>query len=159
MNNSISRYIDSFQTVYEGEPWYGRSIISILKAIPPSRAYRKSTGEQHSIYEIVEHLLVWRELFVKRLNGDHSSSIKMNSPSDWPGLPTAQTAANWDTLLTRLDENQNRLINSLKELEDEMLNKEFAQTKVTLDEHLEGHLQHDIYHLGQISLLNKLYVE
>jgi uncharacterized damage-inducible protein DinB len=159
MNNSINQYIHSFQTVYEGEPWYGRSIISILKTIPPSRAYRKSNNEQHSIYEIVEHLLAWRVLFVKRLKGDHSSSIKMNSPADWPGLPTAQTAANWDALLTRLSENQQQLINSLKELKDEMLKREFAQTKVSLDDHLEGHLQHDIYHLGQIALLNKIYVD
>ena len=101
-------------------------------------------------------MLAWRELFVKRLNGDTSTSIQMNSELDWPTLPTSQTAENWKKLLTRLSENQHALVKALKQTKDSMLAEEFANSNATLETHLEGNIQHDIYHLGQIAILNKL---
>src|SRR6478609_2915650 len=118
MKANIQYYVSSFENLYEGEPWYGRSIVSIVSEIPPTQAFKKSTPTSHSIYEIVGHMLAWRDLFVKRLNGDYSSSIAVNSPSDWPSLPNAKTAANWEQLLNKLSENQNALISALKKTSD-----------------------------------------
>jgi len=155
MNTNIKHYVSSFENLYEGEPWFGRSMTSILEEVSPSKAYKKATKEQHSIYEILQHVLAWRELFVKRLNGDTSTSIQMNSELDWPALPTSQTAENWKKLLARLSENQQELVKALKQKKDSVLAEEFANSKATLETHLEGNLQHDIYHLGQIAVLNK----
>ena len=79
----------------------------------------------------------------------------MNSELDWPALPTSQTAENWKKLLARLSENQQELVKALKQKKDSVLAEEFANSKATLETHLEGNLQHDIYHLGQIAILNK----
>jgi len=155
MNATIKHYVTAFENLYEGEPWFGRSMMSILKEIPPSKAYKKSGDESHSIYEILQHMLVWRELFVSRLNGDSTSSIQINSSLDWGGQPTAQTAENWNRLLTRLSENQRALVNALKQKDDSLLGEEFANSNASLETHVEGNLQHDIYHLGQIAILNK----
>jgi len=155
MNETIQRYVTSFENLYEGEPWFGRSMMSILREVPPSRAYKKSGDGSHSIYEILQHMVAWRELFVSRLNGDTTTNIQINSSLDWGGHPTAQTAENWDRLLTRLSENQHALVNALKQKEDSLLEEEFANSNSTLATHLEGNLQHDIYHLGQIAILNK----
>ena len=155
MNTSIKHYVTSFQNLYEGEPWFGRSMTSILQEVAPSKAYQKNSKEQHSIYEILQHMLAWRELFVKRLNGDNSISIQLNSALDWPPLPSSQTAENWKKLLTRLSENQQALVQALSQKEDSLLAEEFANSNATLETHLEGNLQHDIYHLGQIAILNK----
>jgi uncharacterized damage-inducible protein DinB len=155
MNIGIKHYVTSFESLYEGEPWFGRSMTAILKEIAPSQAYKKSADGQHSIYEILQHVLAWRELFVKRLTGDTTASIQLNSGADWAGLPTARTAENWNKLLTRLSENQQELMSALKQQKDNLLEEEFANSNATLVTHLEGNLQHDIYHLGQIAILNK----
>lgn len=155
MKQNIQHYVSSFESLYEGEPWFGRSITSIVKEIPPSQAFKKNSTSSHSIYEIVGHMLAWRDLFVKRLNGDYSSAIQANSEADWPALPTSKTSANWEQLLNKLSENQQALIEALKKTTDGQLDKDFAKTNATLETHLEGNLQHDIYHLGQIALLNK----
>jgi len=155
MKANIQHYVSSFENLYEGEPWYGRSIVSIVREVPPTQAFKKNSPASHSIYEIVGHMLAWRDLFVKRLNGDYSSSIQSNSESDWPKLPAEKNAGSWDQLLHKLSENQQALINALKKVNDGQLDKDFAKTNATLETHLEGNLQHDIYHLGQIAVLNK----
>ena len=58
MNTSIKHYVTSFENLYEGEPWFGRSMTSILKEISPSKAYQKNSREQHSIYEFFN--ICWR---------------------------------------------------------------------------------------------------
>ena len=155
MKQNIQHYVSSFESLYEGEPWFGRSITSIVKEIPPSQAFKKDSPTSHSIYEIVGHMLAWRDLFVRRLNGDYSSTIQANSEADWPTLPTSKTSANWEQLLNKLSENQQALIEALKKTKDAQLDIDFAKTNATLETHLEGNLQHDIYHLGQIAVLNK----
>jgi uncharacterized damage-inducible protein DinB len=157
MNTNIKYYVTSFENLYDGEPWYGKSIMSIVKEVSPSRVYKKSADGQHSIYEILQHMIAWRELFVSRLNGDTTSNIQVNSSLDWGGLPTAQTTENWNRLLTRLTENQEALVHALRKKEDYQLGEELANTNASLETHLEGNLQHDIYHLGQIAILNKAY--
>ncbi len=157
MHTTIKHYVNAFENLYEGEPWYGRSITSIVKEVSPSRAYKKSSDGQHSIYEILQHMLAWRELFVSRLNGDTTSTIQVNSSLDWGDLPTAKTAENWNRLVTRLSENQEALVNALRTKNDSALAEEFANSNASLETHLEGNLQHDIYHLGQIAILNKAY--
>jgi uncharacterized damage-inducible protein DinB len=157
MHTTIKHYVNAFENLYDGEPWYGKSIMSIIKEVAPSKAYKKSSDSQHSIYEILHHMLAWRELFVSRLNGDTTSSMQINSSLDWGGLPSAQTSENWNRLLTRLSENQEALVQALGNQKDNQLGEEFANSNASLETHLEGNLQHDIYHLGQIAILNKVY--
>src|SRR4051812_23275408 len=118
MKANIQHYVSSFESLYEGEPWFGRSITSIVSEIQPSQAFKKNAPTSHSIYEIIAHMLSWRELFAKRLNGDYSSRIKSNSPSDWPPLPAEKTSANWEELLNKLRENQQALIKALRRTDD-----------------------------------------
>ena len=155
MKENIQHYVSSFEDLYEGEPWFGRSMTSIIREISPTQAFKKNGPTSHSIYEVVAHMLAWRELFVKRLNGDYSSRIESNSTADWPPLPAEKTAAKWEVLVNKLSENQKALIEALKNIKDSQLDEDFAKTNATLETHLEGNLQHDIYHLGQVAVMNK----
>ena len=76
MQPSMQNYVTSFQNLYDGEPWYGRSIVSIVREIAPTQAFKKNSPTSHSIYEIVAHMLAWRELFVKRLKPKRNSFVK-----------------------------------------------------------------------------------
>lgn len=155
MTKEINRYISEFEAVYNGEPWYGRSLMSIIKDANPKDVFKKTKPTAHSTYEITHHLLAWRNLLVKRLNGDTKYAIDPNSKEDWAPLPKEQTAASWEELVKRLEQNQQELLKAFGKWNDEALEKNFAGTDYTLRTHLNGQLQHDIYHTGQIALAIK----
>jgi len=156
MNNLITRYISDFANVFNGDPWYGRSVMSVLRDVDPATVFRSPGKGVHSIYEITRHMLAWRELLVKRLNGDTKSKISINSAEDWSHLPDGDPATAWKNILGDLEANQQALVESLAEWKDEALEEPFCGTPYVLRIFLDGHLQHDIYHIGQVAVMMKV---
>ena len=155
MSKEINNYISEFETIYNGEPWYGKSLMAIINDADPKDVFKKEKPTAHSAYEIVHHLYAWRDLLVKRLNGDIKSSIESNSKEDWAPLPKDKNAFAWQTLIKNLEQNQQDLVRALAKWKDEALDKNFAATDYPLRTFLNGQIQHDIYHTGQIALAIK----
>lgn len=155
MSKEINYYITEFQTVFNGEPFYGKPMMGIIKEADPGKVFKKPSPSSHSAYEITQHLYAWRDLFVKRLNGDSKASIKMNSEEDWSSLPAEKTEAAWKQLVKKLEQNQEELMAALSKWDDGSLDKNFIQSAYSLRTYLEGQIQHDIYHLGQIAVALK----
>lgn len=155
MNSEIKNYVTDFETLYNGEPWYGRSLTAILGDVDPVDVFKKPGAAAHSIYEIAHHMYVWRDLLVKRLQGDTKTRISMNSPEDWSPEPDSNPAAAWKELIKKLEKNQETLIPALSNWKDEALDKPFAGTEYPLRTFLDGHFQHDIYHIGQVAFAIK----
>ena len=155
MKKEIDYYITEFESIYDGEPFYGKPLMTVLKEANPKLVYKKQQMKAHSAYEVLHHLLAWRELLVKRLNGDNKANIKTDSESDWSSLPAKQTTAEWNALVRKVQQNQNDIIKSLSEWNDEAIDKNFAGSAYPLRTFLHGQIQHDIYHIGQIALALK----
>jgi len=155
MKKEINNYISEFETIYNGEPWYGKSLMAVINSADPKDVFKKQKSDGHSAFEITHHLYTWRNLLAKRLNGDAKASVKMNSKEDWAPLPKEQTAATWKELIKKLEQNQQELIESLPKWDDEALDKDFAGTSYSLRTFLNGQIQHDIYHIGQVALAIK----
>jgi uncharacterized damage-inducible protein DinB len=154
MKKEINSYINEFESIYNGEPWYGKSLMAIIYSADPKDVFKKPKSESHSAYEITHHLYAWRNLLAKRLKGDNAS-IEVNSKEDWAPLPTEQKAATWKELIKKLEQNQQELITELTKLKDEDLDKDLANTSNSLRTFLNGQIQHDIYHIGQVALAIK----
>jgi uncharacterized damage-inducible protein DinB len=155
MTNEINNYIREFKTIYNGEPWYGKSLMAVISDADPETVFKKQKSTSHSAYEITHHLYAWRDLLAKRLLGDTNSSIEVNSKKDWTDSPKEQTAATWKELIKKLERNQEELINALPKWSNGSLDKNFAGTNYSLRTFLDGQIQHDIYHIGQIALAIK----
>lgn len=155
MTKEINNYVREFETIYNGEPWYGKSLMAVINDAAPEDVFKKNKSRGHSAYEITYHLYAWRDLLVKRLNGDTSSSIETNSKEDWPVLPNEPTAAIWNELVQKLEQNQKELLKALPKWNNAALDKDFAGTSYSLRTFLNGQIQHDIYHTGQIALAIK----
>ena len=155
MTKEINNYITEFETIYSGEPWYGKSLMAVINDADPKNVFKKQKETGHSAYEITSHLYAWRDLLVKRLNGDTTSSIEVNSKDDWPVLPKKQSADTWKELVKKLEKNQHELIEALPKWNNGSLDKDFAGTNYSLRTFLNGQIQHDIYHIGQIALTIK----
>ena len=154
MKKDINSYISEFETIYNGEPWYGKSLMAVIYSADPKNVFKKQKSEGHSAYEITHHLYAWRNLLANRLKGDNAS-IEINSKEDWAPLPKEQTTATWKELVKKLEQNQQELIESLTKLNDEDLDTDLANTSNSLRTFLNGLIQHDVYHIGQVALAIK----
>ena len=155
MTKEINNYITEFESIYNGEPWYGKSLLAVINDANPKDVFKKEKPTAHSAYEIVHHFYNWRDLLVKRLNGDTKRSIETNSKEDWSPLPKERSADTWKALVKKLEQNQQELITALTKWKDEALDKNFAGTDYPLRTFLNGQIHHDIYHIGQIALAIK----
>lgn len=155
MNKEIKNFISEFETIYNGEPWYGKSLMAVINDADPNNVFKKNNEDTHSAYEIFHHLYAWRDLLVRRLNGDNKASISMDSKEDWTPQPGQQNPETWKALVKKQEQNQKDLVEALGKWKDADLDKHFAGTAYPLRTFLVGQIQHDIYHIGQIALALK----
>ena len=110
---------DQLRDVYEGGPWYGKSIIELTGEIPESMAFLKKNDE-HSILELLWHMITWREFTVDRLQ--HSPQMQMTyfEKNDWRALDHGDKTL-WKQGLERLKETQDQLLSLLADRDDSIL--------------------------------------
>lgn len=158
MQNRIIGLKKKFKTIYDGSPWYGDSIKSILKKIDHEKALVKADENTHSIAELVSHMIAWREFMLKRLKGDNHFDVSQENSFDWKRIDSNKKTA-WQSLFKALGKNQQEILSSLEKLDDDFLESPVAKRKYKMSYLIEGVIQHDLYHIGQISLLFKLHKE
>ena len=150
----LSRIADRFETVYNGSPWYGENLRNILEATTPEQAVATPAPTVHSILEIVGHIYHWREFLVDRLSVAAGLSGSKIDKSDW----CVQADANpetWIEFKAAFHVQHRRLIQRLRHLDDRLLVRQVPDRRYTYERLLNGVLEHDLYHFGQIALLQK----
>jgi uncharacterized damage-inducible protein DinB len=145
----VDRIARLLEKTFEKQPWYGSSIMEILKSVKPELASQR-VGDAHAINELVEHMISWREFATRRLLGDNAFDV-----NDRTNFPVSES---WQETLSKLQHSQEALMRTVRQfpserLEEPVPSNRFRYTFYTL---LHGIIQHDIYHLGQIALLNKV---
>jgi uncharacterized damage-inducible protein DinB len=151
----VKRISKLISDLYDGNSWIDVTVNGTLKNISATLAFAHPVSNLNSIWEIVNHLVSWREVVIKRLNGEviegptnnFFEPIKDNSEEAW--LKT----------LKRFDEVQQAWMEFMKGFDSNDLEIIYKNTKTTYYELILGILQHDAYHLGQIVLLKKLVNE
>lgn len=140
-----------FTDLYDGDPWIGINLVDSLKNIQSKSAGRK-LGNHNSIWEILNHLISWRENVLERVQGK-----TMKSPDNNYITPvTDESEEAWKATLKKLEESQKKWLAFLATFNEKDLEKTYAPNGMNYYEHIHGILQHDCYHLGQINLLVKL---
>lgn len=148
-----AQLLADLENVFSGEPWFGNSALRILEGVSPQQAITPVAGRR--IYTILLHMLAWRDYLLRQLLGEANFDIETNSVVDWPHY-THETAAAWPRALASLKENQQKLVTALRNLPDEQLYETVPRRPFSFAFLVNGLLQHDAYHLGQIALLQKL---
>jgi uncharacterized damage-inducible protein DinB len=154
MKNEIAYLTKNLQSAYSGNPWFGRNIKEILSEIDSTTALQKPNG-QHSILELLYHMINWREFTISRLKPDIKKTSTYFNSHNW-GKHDHTDALLWDKGLLLLESTQLRLLDLLKNLKEENLSEKVAERKYNFQYLLHGVIQHDIYHLGQIAYVKKL---
>lgn len=154
-NPKPNLYTAQFAAMYDGQPWYGDSICHILESITPAKAYWQPTPNAHSIAQLVSHMIYWRLELIKRLEGDVEYKPSMKSEDNWKSNEQLKKTK-WKLLKKSLEESQTKLLFLLSKQKDTLLKKKYSE-KATFLDLINGILQHDLYHTGQIAYLKSIY--
>lgn len=149
---NINELINQFEEIYSGKPWYGSPISDVLKDITPEEAVKKSSAGGHTIADILYHMITWRYFSIKQFQGDKDYDVKQNDENDWRKMDYNKKNL-WKEARAEFDRTHKMLLEELRKNNDNILQKKIPARNYTFFYLLQGLIQHDVYHLGQISLI------
>ena len=156
MNKEILLIAEQLKDSFGGEPWFGRSITALLRDVTEESALQQPAG-QHSILELLWHMVTWREFVISRLQPDEKPQEYFEE-NDWRTLDHTDRML-WQAGLNKLHETQTLLLQLLSKQEDALLDATVPGRKYDYRKLLYGIVQHDIYHTGQIAYITKFLRE
>lgn len=154
----ISRLSRDVRNGFSGDPWHGSSVVAILSNVDARLAASHPIEGAHSIWEIVLHLTAWTMEVVRRLEGAHPQPP---IDGDWP--PVRDTdAASWEKAKESLAEAHDEVLKVLGRFPaanlDQMVGAHRIPalgTGVSFHAMVNGLVQHDAYHAGQVAILKR----
>jgi uncharacterized damage-inducible protein DinB len=149
--NNIKNLSDQLQRAYSGEAWHGPSLREILTDVTSPIANARPIAGAHSIWELAMHIGAWVSTVRRRLAGQ---PVELSAQEDWPAIDGGSETA-WQQTLTALDDEHNKLREAISALPEESLRLTVAGERYSVFFMLQGVIQHNLYHAGQIALLKK----
>lgn len=159
MNKEIQSIIRNLEDILDGDPWYGRSVYAILREVEPVIAYKKPTTRSHSLIELLYHMLTWAEFALKRIEKDKIDDLAAFEKIDPIAIGWREIDPkihDWDEGLGAFIATHQQIIALLATKDDTFLNETVDYRQYNFGFLLNGLIQHNIYHLGQVAYLKKL---
>lgn len=146
---------DDLQRAYDGEPWHGPSLMSLLADIAPAEAHAHAVQGAHSIWELVLHLAAWGHEVARRMRG---AAPALPPEGDWPAPPPSADAGAWREALGALADAHADVLAALDACPPSRLEALVGTSDggpITVAAMVRGLAQHHAYHGGQVALLRK----
>lgn len=144
----LEKIIERQTAIIGGENWLGECFKNKIAGLSEEAAFQKPLVQIHSVAELISHLTVWKEENFKKLNGN-PPTLTDDSPENWKKNEVLKEIG-WKTIKEDFFNASKRLTDFLNNKDDTFLEQESNAII------LEGLIQHDIYHLGQIGIAIKL---
>jgi uncharacterized damage-inducible protein DinB len=154
MKNEIRSIISDYHNSLQGEPWFGRSIIEILQEVAPEKAFIKPNDSNHSMVDLLYHMITWAEFTLKRIEKDTVNDMAAFEKLDWREIDPL--IHGWEEGVAYFVDIHKKIIALLESKEDQFLDEKVDYRKYNFRFLLKGMMEHNIYHLGQIAYLRKL---
>ena len=75
MNKEISIIIALVKDAYNGDPWFGRSVKSLLNDVKEDYVFER-LNNQHSILELLWHMILWREFVLNNFRNYNKKDVE-----------------------------------------------------------------------------------
>ncbi len=150
--NESHRIQSLFTDLYHGHPWLDVTLQDTLSRISAEQANQRPIKDGNTIWEIVNHLIAWRENVLRRVQGE----VIQTPSNNYIEKITDVSEAAWQQTLENLETTQKEWLYFLSTFNETDFSNEYPVNKLTYYQHIHGIIQHDAYHLGQIVLLAKM---
>lgn len=149
-----ARILDELRRAWDGDPWHGDSLRTILHGLTAESAAAHPLPDAHTAWEIVLHLTAWTREVTRRLR---DRVARDPADGDWPAA-----RGDWDGALDALARAHAELVAAIAEFPPAELEQVVGEARnralgagVTYAVMLHGVSQHYAYHGGQVALLRK----
>jgi uncharacterized damage-inducible protein DinB len=149
----LERIADQFQRAYDGDAWHGTPLRKLVAELTWQQAAARPVASTHTIWELLLHIQTWRDVLCRRIGGELVPE-SLPAAEDWRPMPDANENA-WKEAIASLDRSQARVLTAMRTLTDARLHDTAPGMPYTYYIMLHGLVQHDLYHAGQIALLNR----
>jgi uncharacterized damage-inducible protein DinB len=156
MNREIQSLIKNLQEVVNGEPWYGQSVHAIFKTIDAKNVYKKPSENSHSLIQLLYHMNSWAEFTLAQIE-NKVTDMTVFEKKDWIEIDPAEHT--WEKGSQQFNSVHEEIISELQKRTDDLLNDAVKFRDYNFRYLLNGLIQHNIYHLGQIVYLNKSFIQ
>lgn len=156
MTDETKRLLKNISATYDGQAWHGDNIITILSGVTTEAASRRPEKLNHSIAEIVCHMTAWRYFVVEKLKGNSSYEV-WDTELNWLKKDSL-TEDEWQSIKDGLQKSQTTLLQAIETMPEDQLKSIVEGRKYNFRLMLQGIVQHDIHHAGQISIIKKLVI-
>jgi uncharacterized damage-inducible protein DinB len=147
-------HITNFIQLYEKGAWFGDTYMEKLADVTEKEAFTSPMKGVHTIAELVSHVIYWRTPIIKKLKGDKDYVGSVDSPENWVSLDKLK-AKGWNSLLKDFAQSQEQLTSLLNRAKPGFFNEEYTPGN-SWGYVVDGIMQHDVYHLGQLALVKKM---
>jgi uncharacterized damage-inducible protein DinB len=144
----VEQMLLELNAAWNGEPWYGTALRTMLEGIDEKTAWRRPIAEGHTIAELTAHVATWIDVVRERLAGEKP---EVPPERDFPPVD----GLTWPQLLARLQRAHSALVDAVARMDDTDFDKIVPGKDYTAAFMLDGLIQHNVYHAGQIALLRK----
>ena len=138
------RVITQLEDFYSGGNWVAENFEQKVFSLPLAKAIIKPDGHSHSVAQLTAHIHAWRNFVLQKLEGNDHFDIEDNSDSDWP------PASDWDAIKKDFKNGHQRMIAAIKKFPVEQLKLQVPGRKYSYLFLINGIVEHDYYHYGQI---------
>ena len=149
--SEIDRIADQISRGFDGDAWHGDSLMKILNGITAKQAAARPIEGAHSIWELVNHISAWRPAIVTRLSG---TAAELHGEDDWPPVTDTSDSA-WRHCISDLRQRHAALLQAVRAFPENKLDQNAPNRDHSYYVMLQGIVQHDLYHAGQIAILKK----
>jgi uncharacterized damage-inducible protein DinB len=154
--NEIERILEQYDRAMNGNAWHGDPVWKVLEGIPAEQAGRRVQSQTHSIWELVAHITFWETEVCRRLSGLPARSVEELNFSATPKT----TEENWNRALAEFRQSNEEFRAALTKFDMTQLDRPLPgreKSGYTAYVEVNGAIQHNLYHAGQIAFLRKLF--
>jgi uncharacterized damage-inducible protein DinB len=149
--SEAKRIADQALKMFETGAWHGPSVLEVLSNVNAEMAAAYPIPGAHSIWELVLHLIATQDALLHRIRGEQKG---LKREDFWLPVPIASEAA-WTETLDRLKQQELSLREVVASFPNERLDSVLVPGGSSAYNNFHGHIQHNAYHAGQITLLVK----
>jgi hypothetical protein len=138
--------------------WYGGAgVTGSLRGVTPEQAAWRPAPKRHSIWELTLHLAYWKYAVRRNLEALPQGTFP-RSPSNWPAVPKPADAPHWKADRALLRSEHAQFVEAVQSFDPKRLDEATSGSgNYRFVDLLFGIVSHDLYHVGQIQTLKRLY--
>jgi uncharacterized damage-inducible protein DinB len=154
MNKDVQSLMKRLENTHSGEPWFGRSVQSLLADVDAKKAAVHKGGSSHTLLDILWHMNTWMAFSLDRIKKENNFDLKTAEALDWRKIDPKKDT--WKKALAEYEKLHKQTVKELHTKDDDFLLEIVEFRKYNFRYLINGLIEHNIYHAGQIALLNKM---